>query len=100
MRRVRVKRWVWALAAAGLVVSTTSAQGFYFLCPPEKSLIQGKDKDTPGNPPVPPKELPPTELPPIPPTESVPEPGTALAALVGLSALAIAKLCRRELQRA
>ena len=61
---------------------------------PPKTVVP---PDKPGNPPEnPPPENPPPENPP--PPNGVPEPGTAVAALVGLGALAVSRAWRRKSQ--
>jgi hypothetical protein len=101
MRRRGVIRWAWAAAVAAVLASAGPAPAFYWYgwpgsrVPPRKTIVG--PPGAPENPPVFPPLMPPVnsppELPPTPPGP-VPEPGTALAALAGLGALAAARMWR------
>lgn len=97
MRRRGANRWAWVAAAAGLVASAAPAGAFYFLTPPEKTVINPPDKGKPGNPPDrPPVKPPPVDVPPETPPEALPEPATLFGALAGLGALAAARVWRQR----
>src|SRR5215211_393146 len=100
MRTRRLSRLCWVAAVAGLLSSAEPVGAFYWYgwpgskLPPDRTVITPPHEDKPGNPPDrPPVNPPPDETPPNNPT---PEPGTALAALIGLGAIAVRRAWRRK----
>ena len=100
MPRSRLTRWCWAATLAATVSSPGAASAFYWYgwpgskLPPDRTVITPPHQEKPGNPPDRPPVNPPPEQPP--PNNPTPEPGTALAALIGLGAVAARRAWRRS----
>jgi len=100
MRIHRLIRMWWLAAGIGILASAAPVQAFYWYgwpgskLPPDRTIITPPHKDRPGNPPDRPPVNPPPDT--TPPGSPTPEPGTAVTALIGLAALAIRRVRRRN----
>ena len=99
----------WVGAAAVVVATAAPAPAFYWKGWPgsgirtETTIVTPTDKPPTDKPPTdkppvdqPPTDYPPPPPPPPPPPEQLPEPGTAVAGLIGLGAVAVARRLRRK----
>lgn len=89
----------WWMTVASVLLSAVPAQAFYWYdwpgsrIPPPRTVIPPPEwPEGPQWPGDPPSVTPPVVTPP----GAVPEPGTAVAALVGLGAIAIARAWRKK----
>jgi hypothetical protein len=102
MRRLGRTRWKWLYAIAAVVAAPQCATAFYWCewpgsrVPRERTVLSPGQQHIPGNPPPHVPIGPPVVNPPVGPPNSVPEPGTALAALLGLGAMAGWKALRKK----
>jgi MYXO-CTERM domain-containing protein len=106
MRELHKSYLAWVVAVTAVVLTAVPAQAFYWRGWPGSrvivapTLIPTNDEGNPGNPPQPfpypgtENNYPPPVGPPGP--ENVPEPGTGLAGLLGLGAVAVARWVRRK----
>lgn len=104
MRTSRKYRfWRSGIAAAVVLAATTPAPAFYWSLRVTPTVIEPKDRDKPGNPPLPGAE--PIPLPPGPilppggpgsPPGTVPEPATAAVGLIGLGLVGVRRLLRKK----
>ncbi|HEV3440467.1 MAG TPA: PEP-CTERM sorting domain-containing protein [Gemmata sp.] len=91
----------WAVAFAAILISSAPAQAFYWYgwpgsgIPPERTIV-GPPGGVTGVPPRIPVGLPVVVTTPPPSGQTTPEPGTGLAALVGIGVLAVARALRRR----
>jgi hypothetical protein len=102
MRIRRLTRFCWISAVTALLSTAEPAHAFYWYgwpgskLPPDRTVITPPHKDRPGNPPDRPPVNPPPDT--TPPGNPTPEPGTALAALIGLGVLTAKRVWQRKRQ--